>query len=184
MSDIQQRLAETSGDIWQQFLEGCTVHAGPPEDYASPIEFAFAFAVVAQIHINPLANGDLWFWAMHRLTLQEAADTCLAHANKYKFGGVFPQAQIGSHRVDFLVLHVKPGGGYAGIIVECDGHDFHERTKEQAASDKSRDRELQSHGFHVLRFTGSEIWRDAYACADQTLWMAINGALHARGEAA
>lgn len=53
------------------------------------------------------------------------------------------------------------------ILVECDGHEFHEKTKEQAARDKSRDRDLQAAGFPVYRFTGSEIWRDPVACATQ-----------------
>lgn len=51
------------------------------------------------------------------------------------------------------------------VIVECDGHDFHDKTREQAARDKSRDRELQAAGFYVLRFTGSELWRNAPKCA-------------------
>jgi hypothetical protein len=53
------------------------------------------------------------------------------------------------------------------LIVECDGHDFHERTKEQARRDRSRDRYMTSLGFRVLRFTGSEIHRDAEACAQE-----------------
>ncbi len=51
------------------------------------------------------------------------------------------------------------------LILECDGHDFHEKTKEQAAKDKRRDRELQHLGYRVFRFTGSEIHNDAIACA-------------------
>jgi very-short-patch-repair endonuclease len=50
------------------------------------------------------------------------------------------------------------------IAIEVDGHDFHERTKEQAARDKARDRTLVLDGWTVLRFTGSEVWRDARAC--------------------
>ena len=50
------------------------------------------------------------------------------------------------------------------IGVECDGHDFHEKTKEQAARDKKRDRDLQALGYRVLRFSGSEIYRDVNAC--------------------
>ncbi|MBA2502348.1 MAG: DUF559 domain-containing protein [Pyrinomonadaceae bacterium] len=51
------------------------------------------------------------------------------------------------------------------IIVECDGHDFHEKTKVQAAHDKRRDRILQSLGYKVFRFTGSEIHNNAISCA-------------------
>lgn len=65
-------------------------------------------------------------------------------------------------RLDFAVI-----GGGTRIVVEADGHDFHERTKEQARKDRSTDRWLQEHGWTVLRFTGSEIYADAGACADQ-----------------
>jgi very-short-patch-repair endonuclease len=51
------------------------------------------------------------------------------------------------------------------IAIECDGHNFHERTKEQAQHDKSRDRALVASGWRVLRFTGSEIWADPGRCA-------------------
>lgn len=54
------------------------------------------------------------------------------------------------------------------IVVELDGHDFHERTPEQAQSDKSRDRELQALGWQVLRFTGREVLRDPRQCVQET----------------
>ncbi len=54
------------------------------------------------------------------------------------------------------------------IIVELDGHDFHERTPEQAQSDKSRDRELQSLGWMVLRYTGREVLRAPVECLHET----------------
>jgi very-short-patch-repair endonuclease len=51
------------------------------------------------------------------------------------------------------------------VVIECDGHDFHERTKEQAARDRKRDRAVQSAGHIMLRYTGSEIYRDPLGCA-------------------
>ncbi len=75
------------------------------------------------------------------------------------------QVQIGSYRVDFLIwCPLKPE---RMMVVECDGHDFHERTKEQAAKDRSRDRALQSQGYEVFRFTGSELYRDPLGCAQE-----------------
>jgi hypothetical protein len=53
------------------------------------------------------------------------------------------------------------------VIVEVDGHDFHEKTKEQAERDKSRDRFMTTTDAKVLRFTGREVFRDVDACADQ-----------------
>lgn len=60
------------------------------------------------------------------------------------------------------------------IAIECDGHDYHERTKEQAAHDRKRDREMTQAGIVVLRFTGSEIWKNPFACADQVLSIALS----------
>lgn len=50
------------------------------------------------------------------------------------------------------------------VAVELDGHDWHERTKEQAASDKRRDRMMVAEGWSVMRFTGSEVYLDAADC--------------------
>lgn len=70
------------------------------------------------------------------------------------------QVQIGRYRVDFVLE--KDG---QELIIEADGHDYHERTKQQAAHDRSRDRWFVSQGYTVMRFTGSEIWADANQCA-------------------
>ena len=73
--------------------------------------------------------------------------------------------------------------GFGGVVVECDGHNFHERTKEQAARDRRRDREIQERGFKVARFTGAEIWADPFGCAAQALTMAnedVTDAMSAR----
>lgn len=81
---------------------------------------------------------------------------------------IYPQVHIGSARVDFFVSY-RTADGLSGIVVECDGHDFHEKTKEQAARDKARDRAIAKHGYQVLRYTGSEIWADPCACALEVL---------------
>lgn len=81
---------------------------------------------------------------------------------------ILPQQVVLGYRVDFMLV-VRPS--YVDrrvlIVVECDGHDFHERTKEQAQKDRSRDRALTAAGFQVFRFTGSEIFRDARRCAGE-----------------
>jgi very-short-patch-repair endonuclease len=73
------------------------------------------------------------------------------------------QFPIGNYRADLCL------GCYDGIkiAIECDGHDWHERTHEQAQRDRSRDRAIQCAGFIVLRFTGREIWRAPLGCAKQ-----------------
>lgn len=79
---------------------------------------------------------------------------------------VTAQAPIAGYKADFL-LWMTEGSRMAGIVVECDGHAFHERTKEQAARDKKRDREILAAGYPVLRFTGSEVFKDPAACVEQ-----------------
>lgn len=79
---------------------------------------------------------------------------------------ITPQAEIAGYRVDFLLWFAK-GRHVEGIAVECDGHAFHEKTKEQAARDKKRDRSILAAGFPMLRFSGSEIFRDVLGCVGQ-----------------
>lgn len=79
---------------------------------------------------------------------------------------IVPQAEIGRFRVDF-VLFFRAGEKLARYVIECDGHDFHERTKEQAGRDKKRDRMLQTMGYQVFRYTGSEIWRNGDDLLDE-----------------
>lgn len=87
------------------------------------------------------------------------------------------QVLISGWRVDFVVHYPARQRVYDEnddpnldrLIVECDGHDFHERTKQQAARDRSRDRVAQHDGLPIFRFTGSEIWNDPLGCADEVL---------------
>lgn len=68
------------------------------------------------------------------------------------------QYKIKNYRADFMVeLWNCNGNKY---IIECDGHDFHEKTKEQAKYDKQRERIFVQNGYKVLRFSGSEIYSD------------------------
>ena len=53
------------------------------------------------------------------------------------------------------------------VDAEVDGHDFHDRTKEQARRDRARDRALALHKITVVRFTGAEVYADAYACVEE-----------------
>ncbi len=80
---------------------------------------------------------------------------------------IAPQLEVttseGIYRIDLAAQYRHaPGAPPIYVAIECDGHEFHERTKEQAERDKRRDRSLQGAGWHVARFTGTEIWRDPH----------------------
>lgn len=77
-----------------------------------------------------------------------------------------PQAKIGSYHADFLMWFSFERVKF-GVAIECDGHAFHERTKEQASRDKKRDREILKAGFPVVRFTGSDVFKSPQECEEQ-----------------
>lgn len=86
----------------------------------------------------------------------------------YYYLHVQPKIHIGedTFKVDFLLAPVmrEHDTRFPNLIIECDGHDYHEKTKEQAKRDKRRDRKLQSAGYRIMRFTGSEIYSSPHKC--------------------
>jgi len=123
------------------------------------------------------AAAEVASWQLHQAlerceSVIEVVLGAALYQQCYGFDGPFvirPQADVmgGKYRVDFLMEKDEylPGS----LAIECDGHDFHERTKEQAARDRRRDRELTGAGFRVFRFTGSEIAKDPLACVQEIL---------------
>ncbi len=71
----------------------------------------------------------------------------------------------GKYRVDFLLASYYKKR--QPLIIECDGHDFHEKTKEQSKRDKQRDRDCLLAGYNVMRFTGSEIYNNTEKCIQE-----------------
>lgn len=73
-----------------------------------------------------------------------------------------------NYRVDFLMeIAFKYNQKYEeliSIVIECDGYEFHQKTKEQVEKDYERDRLLQMNGYCVLRFSGSEIYNNLTNC--------------------
>lgn len=87
------------------------------------------------------------------------------------FDGVYCrlQAKVGPYRPDFLFIfqYKSKEENKRFLVVECDGHDYHEKTKEQAKHDKSRDRWMTQNNIQLLRYTGSEIYNDSDGCAEE-----------------
>lgn len=141
----------------QRFTEGFEMMRDRCE---SPIEELFLAALYADHTLSPT---PIHFMASAELPANPYFDQAVF---------VFAQVPFGAYRVDFAILDASlptSMGKPRLLVVECDGHDFHERTKEQARRDKQRDRFLVSKGCRVLRFTGSEIWADPEKCADEVI---------------
>ena len=72
-----------------------------------------------------------------------------------------PQYAIGPYYADFALPEVK-------LAIEIDGHEGH-ASKEQRTRDAKRDRFFMEHGWHVARFTGTEIFRDVRQCVQNVV---------------
>lgn len=70
-----------------------------------------------------------------------------------------PQYVLNGYRLDFAWPKQR-------VAIEVDGHDYH-KTKEQRSYDAKRDRELMKLGWTTLRFTGSDVYKDAAAVAQE-----------------
>lgn len=82
---------------------------------------------------------------------------------------IWQQVTIDKYRADFVARFVHWEGGYVFGAIECDGHDHHDLTKEQAIHDRERDRHFQARGLIILRYTGKEIYRNPLKCAADAL---------------
>jgi len=117
----------------------------------SPIEQLLAVRLIeAEEHLYRELSVLCEFKSLHIYAQKEV----IANGRKY--------------RLDFLIECVMDSKTYK-FAIEADGHEFHEKTKEQAARDKARERNLMKDGHLIIRFTGSEIWRDVSKCVGEII---------------
>ena len=163
---IKEKLSKVMTDRVRKFLgEVCQLEAeAASEDFDTLIGVVFTHADLQ----SPIEG--LLYIALQHIFLDYREDPRLH---------ISLQEQIGEYRVDFLIefwSSVPQTQGNTKQLkkevcnragVECNGHEWDEKTKEQARRDKQRDRILQSAGFKVLRYTGTEIYADPLKCARQ-----------------
>lgn len=137
-----------------------------------------------QMHASCLEKGmespieDLFWIACHALCKAESvainpAPEILPSGDIFFFDCVHlePQKLVGAYRVDFLLSLVcaEEKQRYAPIVIELDGHDFHDKNKRQRSYEKARDRFLVKQGYRVLHFTGSDVVADPFKVAREAL---------------
>lgn len=133
---------------------------------ASPIERIFCIGLWSFVDLRSW-EYEGFSSVVVRYGGRDLSEQDIAQVNKHGVILLEYQKNELSWRADF-VLSV-PSLSSRKMIVECDGHQFHERTKEQAVRDRSRDREAQAAGYSILRFTGSELYRDPLKCVREVL---------------
>ena len=159
--EMMSRLTPALTGFYQLVLYNALVFS--KEKAESPIELLLVGAFIARMM---LTGGCAIGKAPWCFDISEKSQS-LSSTQQFEWHGC---------RIDFAIFFE----GNPIVFIECDGHEFHERTKEQAERDRSRDRAVQLAGVIALRFTGREIWRDVGVCIDEIV-EAIRTALEKRG---
>lgn len=121
----------------------------------SPIENILGAAILTVFERNgaslPLCKSD---------RIDQAPDGLL----------LVPQFRWGYYRSDWALVRARP---LTALLIECDGRAFHS-SPEQIEHDNRKDRAALERGCLTIRFTGSEIFRNADLCA-QAIYEVVAG---------
>jgi hypothetical protein len=124
-----------------------------PKNIESPLEAVFSVWWSAYL-MDRASSG--------RVTLYQQYDVVVG-TRKYRLDvALLP-------RLEVLQALEKHGIPLRAVAVELDGHEHHERTKEQAIKRNERDRWLQGAGWTVLHFSGSELNAKPVECVHQAV---------------
>lgn len=89
---------------------------------------------------------------------------------------VEPQYKIKQFRYDFAIIlngHLI-GPQKPAVLIECDGKAFHS-SPPQIANDERKNALAKFYGIQLLRFSGSQIYRDPESCAAEVLLAILRG---------
>lgn len=89
---------------------------------------------------------------------------------------IISQYEIGPYKIDFKVsyqtyIFIKGNAECRvnNVLVECDGHEFHDKNESQRRYEKKRDRFLVNQGYKIFHFIGKEIIDDPLSVASEIL---------------
>jgi very-short-patch-repair endonuclease len=127
---------------------------------SNEIESGFFMALLELPITRAMFNGSFVFWY---------------NANRYELTPQHIDMSMSKrYRADFVLDVFYYDKMLCQIVLEIDGHDYHNLTKEQAQRDRTRDREFARNGYVVLRFTGSEAFVKPVECWQEILDISIH----------
>ena len=133
---------------------------GCMEDCQSPIEQMMALALNSTL-ASPYVKHRSICQNIEILEIRNQESVMASSGKMYIPDFTIPVLDIGTNN-------------FKMFAIECDGHDFHEKTKEQVTRDRKRERELIEDGYTVIRFSGTEIYNDPFKCASQVFKIIFN----------
>jgi hypothetical protein len=148
-----RRQVDNLGALYEGVVRGCD----------SPVEQMF---LAEALNAWPIPTAGRWPPLAERLRLFCAPARACFSGDGDSDLWVHPRLRTEgrTYWVDFAIV-----GPRRRLAIELDGHEFHERTPEQATADKARDRALLAAGWPVIRFTGREVNANPGECVDQVL---------------
>ena len=155
--DIQSaanRVFETSVDEFQYYIQRMS------SNFEDRVESNIELMLLLSFDLIGMLSGDAKGKPLFYISPSDEPDM----ADWNGFVVVTPQYKWNGYRIDF---RADTRALDHPIFIECDGHDFHERTKEQAERDRTKDRKIQEAGIPILRFTGREIFRNPLDVVNQ-----------------
>lgn len=164
---------------WREpYVHGCEKHAGDFEPKALARVTADAIDRINHcIQVSPTSDSPiettigaaiLMFFDRAGLTLKLCKMIDLRSAPDALL--LVPQFAWSYYRSDWAILNPKREGA---LLIECDGKDFHS-SAEQRKHDWQKDANAHDRGYLTMRFTGSQIHKDADGCA-QKIFDAVCG---------
>lgn len=127
----------------------------------SPVEQVLAKDIVSELS-NPFDNRRCW--VRSGLEYRQFTQYCDGRTLFLVPNCLMP----GVGEVDVAVFWLHVSRDKPLVVIEVDGHDFHERTREQASRDRRRIRKIQSLGIPILPFTGTDIVRGSTEAAKES----------------
>jgi len=130
---------------------------------ASPIELILGLAIFKKLDEQPGWKCRVYSADEYRQAMAEQTDV---DPELIALVPRLPIKEVGE--VDFGVFIPSLSKRWPIVVVECDGHKFHQ-THERASNDRRRDRRLQRWRIPVLRFTGTDVVRGSEEFAQEVV---------------
>lgn len=128
------------------------------------------FAILDNLYLMSYENQSPieQIYLIALLTLKEAVGLQFMIESQYEIN-----CKNKKYFVDFAICHYECLGDDLKqdfkLAIECDGYEFHQKTKEQVEKDNKREYDIKMQGFEILRFSGREIYNNPMECAFKTI---------------
>jgi hypothetical protein len=162
----------------------------------SPIEKLFLQAWINKTYLeNSIKSYDAFEFHAYNSDFilndrfKESITARVKRLGLISYSYLVPQFKIDKYRIDFLIVCCHASlplimefddfftenykdyekTYFFKVLIECDGFEYHGKSKEQFIKDREKDRFLKYLGYDVLRFSGTELYKNPDQCLEETI---------------